>query len=55
MKYGKMGCGASSQLSRDYETKTTFPLSMYQKELLQETWKELEKSIVTLGNGSFYR
>ena len=50
-----MGCGASLELSRNYGAKTTFPLSMYQKELLQETWKELEKSIVALGNGSFYR
>eukprot|EP00112_Aurelia_sp_Birch-Aquarium-sp1_P006472 Seg1715.3 transcript_id=Seg1715.3/GoldUCD/mRNA.D3Y31 product=Neuroglobin protein_id=Seg1715.3/GoldUCD/D3Y31 len=53
-----MGCGASSgQPFKTRETITikTFPLSIYQKELLKQTWKELQNNIVTLGNGIFYR
>ena len=54
-----MGCTASLEAqgtSKKHVTiKTMFPLSMYQKLLLEDTWVELEKNILQLGNGIFYR
>eukprot|EP00112_Aurelia_sp_Birch-Aquarium-sp1_P006473 Seg1715.4 transcript_id=Seg1715.4/GoldUCD/mRNA.D3Y31 product=Neuroglobin protein_id=Seg1715.4/GoldUCD/D3Y31 len=54
-----MGCTASLEVpgssKKHVSIKTTFPLSMYQKLLLEDTWVELEKNILQLGNGMFYR
>ena len=57
-----MGCTASQGAPAvqengggNNEGKMMFPLSMYQKSLIQETWEDVEKELVTFGVGIFYR
>ena len=55
-----MGCTASQTVPTIVEGigndgKMMFPLSMYQKSLIQETWETIEKDLLKFGVGIFYR
>ncbi|XP_065051870.1 neuroglobin-like [Rhopilema esculentum] len=54
-----MGCTSSMQIDDTAGTetgsKTMFPLSMYQKSLIQETWDTVEKDLLIFGTGIFHK
>lgn len=55
-----MGCSASQSVAdavpmEGNDGKMMFPLSMYQKSLIQETWTDVEKELLRFGVGIFYR
>ena len=54
-----MGCTSSMQIDdtagTDTGSKTMFPLSMYQKSLIQETWDSVEKDLLIFGTGIFHK
>ena len=56
----RMGCAASHSEpavvdGAGNDGKMMFPLSMYQKSLIQETWEIIERDLLTFGVGIFYR